>query len=60
MFKLKLRNINVDYDNTTKEITMNAKYFSLDSFYYGTYLSFINENGAKGAISVSQTEDTAY
>lgn len=39
---------------------MNAKYFSLNSFYYGTYLSFINENGAKGAISVSQNEYTAY
>ena len=40
---------------------INAKYFSLNSFYYGVYLTLTNEkNEAQGAISVSQNEDTAY
>ena len=61
-----LNNINaslqnkVDY-NMTKDIHMTANYFSLDSFYYGVYLGFANEEKEiQGAISVSNNEDTAY
>ena len=51
----------VDYNNTTKEITIKAKYFSLDSFQYGVYLALTNENNeAQGAISVTKNEVTAY
>ena len=52
---------NVDYTNTTKEITIKAKYFSLDSYYYGVYLALTNENNEpQGAISIAKNEDTAY
>ena len=51
----------VDYNNTTKEIAINAKYFTLSSFYYGVYLSLTNENNEiQGTISISKNEDTAY
>lgn len=40
---------------------LKAKYFNLSSFYYGVFLALLDENyQAKGAISVSVTEDTAY
>lgn len=53
--------LNVDYNNTTKEITISAKYLTLSSFYYGVYLAFHNEkNEVQGAISIAQNEDTAY
>ena len=59
-FKLKLRNINVDY-NTTKDMHMIAKYFRLDSFSHGTYLTFLGENDKyKGAIAIIQNEVTEY
>lgn len=52
---------NVDYNNMTEDMHIKAKYFSLDSFYYGVYLVFRNENNeAQGAISVTKNEDTAY
>ena len=53
--------LNVDYNNTTKDISINAKHFGLNSFYYGVYLTLQNENNEnQGAISVSQNEYTAY
>lgn len=62
-----LNNINaslqnkVDYNNTTKDMHISAKYFKLDSFFYGAYLMFTNENNEpQGAISITQNEDTAY
>ena len=51
----------VDYDNRTKEISINAKYFGLRSFSYGTYLMFLGENDEyKGAIAIIQNEATEY
>ena len=40
---------------------MSAKYFNLDSFSYGAYLSLTNENNEpQGAISIIQNESTDY
>ena len=51
----------VDYNNTTKDMHMVAKYFNLDSFSYGAYLSLTNENNEpQGAISIIQNESTDY